>query len=237
LSLLEQTIDGGIQITYLPRDLEVCDMQLHSGLSDANRARLTDLQHPLRRDEFLRARYLVRATLGCNVDPEQDGDGIIVWPSGKQGSVSHSSGHVGLAFADAGIYASVGFDLEHIARVKAILREKICTPSELVLIDSGQIRLADVFCAKEALFKSHYPLGRKRFWFLDAEIVRVDNSRVVTPVRQHIEMAVLTDTGPTTPAGTITRVMLLNTHFDGCVAAIATLSSFDHRTNACLKRF
>jgi 4'-phosphopantetheinyl transferase EntD len=237
LNFIEQIIDGGIRVTYLPRDQGIAAEQILSGLSGPSRSRLKDLVHPARREEFLRARYLVRQALRSDTDPARDGDDVIIWPAGKRGSVSHTLGHVGIALADSTTCASLGFDIEHASRVKPVLREKICTPRELALVDSGKIQLVDVFCAKEAIFKSHFPLGRKRFWFLDAEIVDVQSAPGdAGPVRQNLEIKVLNDTGPRTPAGSITRVILLDTPLSGCVAAIAALSAVHHGADSGFKR-
>jgi 4'-phosphopantetheinyl transferase EntD len=70
--------------------------------------------------------------------------------------------------------------------------------------------IALIFSAKEALFKCHFPLGRKMFWFHDADVSQID---VKTG---QIELTVLIDTSPKTLKGTVTSGnFVLNKTSDG----------------------
>ncbi len=148
----------------------------------------------------------MRHGLNLVEDPPRDSDGLIQWPRDAVGSVSHSMGHVALAIAESATHAaipmkSIGLDLESANRMRLELAPKICTASELKMLQAGEVTLVDIFAAKEALFKAHFPLGRKRFWFLDAEVVD-------PPAGDSLRLRILTDTGPETPAGHETLVEL-----------------------------
>jgi 4'-phosphopantetheinyl transferase EntD len=78
-----------------------------------------------------------------------------------------------------------------------------------------------LFAAKEALFKCHFPAGRRRFWFLDAELAR---SGGVAGSRQ-VALRVLVDTGPSTPAGTVTEGYVMAAPVDDAVVAVVSMTS------------
>lgn len=189
------------------------------GLSHQSQQILKSITHPVRRQEFLCARYLVRFATGLAVDPPRDSEGMIQWPDGLCGSVSHSLGDVLVATAPLTSCQAIGVDIERESRVSKKLAEKLCTAADLRFLVSEEVSLAEVFAAKEALFKCHYPLGRRRFWFLDAEIVSV---RVHSGVK-NLEVRALIDTGPLTPANSITGVKILPLQANGLVLAIARI--------------
>ena len=144
---------------------------------------------------------------------------MIQWPDGLCGSVSHSLGDVLVATAPLTACRSIGVDIERQSRVSEKLAEKLCTATDLRFLASEEVSLAEVFAAKEALFKCHYPLGRRRFWFLDAEIVSV---KVYSGVK-NLEVRALIDTSPLTPANSITGVKILPLQANGLVLAIARI--------------
>lgn len=160
-------------IHLLPSTEEISEEELFRGASLETKERAELLKAAQRRSEFLRSRWLYRAVSGHSMDPTRHGDGDLLWPQGFVGSLSHKVGHVALVYMPAKPWQSVGVDLERI-QVQTHLAEKIMTSSEKSLIDSvceGSESTAAVFSAKEALFKAVFPLGRKMFWFHDAELV------------------------------------------------------------------
>lgn len=193
--------------------------RLEDALSLENRQILKAISNPARRQEFLRTRFLVRLAAGLASDPGRDADGLIQWPRGFCGSVSHSLGDVVVATSTRAMFASIGIDIERPSRISDKLAEKICTDSERQLICNGVVSLAEIFSAKEALFKCHYPLGRRRFWFLDAEIVAVN----IESGTKKLDVRVLIDTTPLTPANTVTRVDVLPPVFGEFVLSLALL--------------
>ncbi len=219
MSLFTEISAGPPRVLCLTRDALVDESSLAAGLSDESQRLLRQISHPARRLEFLRARYLVRVATGLDSDPARDGDGVIRWPEGLVGSVSHSLGDVIVATAPRGVFASIGIDLERPSRIRAELAAKICTPGDLELVASGLITVAEVFAAKEALFKCHFPLGRKRFWFLDAELATV----VRNESGAQLALRVLVDSGPATTAGTLTQAMILPVPFDDAALVTAFL--------------
>ncbi len=225
---------GGVRFLFLPaasvpdvnvvNDVNDGPDPIHgfeNSLSPENRQILKSIANPARRQEFLRTRFLVRVAAGLAFDPPRDPDGLIQWPREFCGSVSHSLGDVIVATGPRSSWASLGIDLERASRISEKLAEKICTSSERQLICSGAVTLAEIFSAKEALFKCHYPLGRRRFWFLDAEIVAVNFESGT----KKLDVRVLIDTSSLTPANTVTRVEILPHAIGEFVLALALLPS------------
>jgi len=217
---------GPPRILCLTHDFPVDEASLASGLSDESHRQLRQITHPARRQEFLRARYLVRKASAQDVDPPRDGDGVIRWPEGLVGSVSHSLGDVIVATAPRDVFRSVGIDLERPSRIRAELAEKICTPRDLELVASGSISVAEVFAAKEALFKCHFPLGRKRFWFLDAELAHVARN----DTGAELSLRVLVDSGPMTPAGTVSNARVIPVPLDDAVLVWVAVAGPDRQS-------
>jgi|GEM_PF-1016113 len=228
---IHEFFHGGIRFLFLPaaaghdshnaNDDALDPRHLEDALSLGNRQILKAISNPARRQEFLRTRFLVRLAAGLASDPGRDADGLIQWPKEFCGSVSHSLGDVVVATSPRAQCASIGIDIERPTRISEKLTKKICTDSERQLICNGAVSLAEVFSAKEALFKCHFPLGRRRFWFLDAEIVAVN----IESGTKKLDLRVLIDTSSVTPANTITRVDILPPVFGEFVLSLALLPS------------
>jgi len=230
---IHEFFHGGIRFLFLPAassphvngvndiNASLDARQLEDALSQDNRQILKAISNPARREEFLRTRFLVRIATGLASDPGRDADGLIQWPREFCGSVSHSLGDVVVATSSGGLCASIGIDIERPSRISDKLAEKICTDSERQLICSGVVSLAEIFSAKEALFKCHFPLGRRRFWFLDAEVASVNIESGI----KKLDLRVLIDTSPLTPANTVTKVEILPPAFGAFVFAVAQLPS------------
>ncbi len=109
-------------------------------------------------------------------------DGSPAWPSGIVGSITHSNGLAFAAVAWRSKAISLGIDVERII--------PLSTAAQLVPLitssDEYQRLRADpvdaeflttiVFSAKETIFKCIYPLVKRRFDFIDAEILSIDAS-------------------------------------------------------------
>lgn len=203
----------------LTRDVPLDESALLTGLSDGSQRELRQITHPARREEFLRARFLVRFVTGLAVDPPRDGDGIIRWPDRTTGSLSHSLGDIVVVTASSQDCMSVGVDMERPSRIKSHLESKICTARDSELVASGILTVAQVFAAKESLFKCHYPLGRRRFWFLDAEVADVSPA----PQGVVVSLRVLVDSSPSTPAGSLTSGLILPSLIEDTVMAVVSI--------------
>lgn len=122
--------------------------------------------------------------------------------------MSHKDGHVALAISDSVDVLGLGIDIETCGKVKKYLENRIITSSEKKVLDmfSGVLEredlLALVFSFKESIFKSIFPLGRKMFYFHDAQLEDIDLSQGV--IRARLDC----DASCQTPRGT-----LLEGHF------------------------
>jgi enterobactin synthetase component D len=123
------------------------------------------------------------ACLGAFIDPSRivrGPHGQPVWPHGFCGSITHSGSYVAAAVGRTADAIGIGIDsleivtTERAARVAPV----VARPAELRLLGRAGMDATTattvVFSAKESLFKCLFPLVRRYFDFLDAEIVRVD---------------------------------------------------------------
>ena len=135
---------------------------------------------PKRRREFAVGRTCARkalARLGIHGYPLIAGaDRAPVWPAAIVGSITHSSGVVGVAVARRGPIRGIGFDVEVAAPLKAELVSRICRSSERRWIrdTAPPPHPADwpkvLFSAKEAVYKCISPLTGASLDFHDVEI-------------------------------------------------------------------
>jgi enterobactin synthetase component D len=180
-----------------------------------------------RKREYARARWLLHHALPGAHDYSRQLDGTIQWPLGWRASISHSQGHVGIAIAMESDTLSVGFDLESENRVRPELAAKICRPDEwrhLISSSFGQEPqrvLARVFAAKESIYKAIYPLGKRQFWFEDAEVVPGSFTY------HQLRLRVLADTADIAPAGSEFDVQLREVELDGAMF-VSALSEINH---------
>ncbi|MCX6936466.1 MAG: 4'-phosphopantetheinyl transferase superfamily protein [Verrucomicrobia bacterium] len=144
----------GIDLTLFPVPAD------RSSQSAAVRAAAADL---------LRARGVV--------DPHirRSADGAPLWPVGWTGSLSHSRTWGAAAIAPASALRSLGIDLEDPARMKPKLWPYLLCPPELAELDAltetaANRRVAAVFSAKEALYKTLAPLGGRVPGFKEVEL-------------------------------------------------------------------
>lgn len=194
---------GSTRIAWLDKELRVERCELDAILVAEEAAKALSIKATSRKDEFERSRYLLRKMTGCTQAFLPDDQNVPVWPAPYTGSITHKNGHVAVTCEENSSHLSIGIDCEDAKKDISHLKEKICSPAELVLLEQLAAKesltlgalVALVFAAKEALFKCHHPIGRKIFWFHDAEVVDLDFSA------GRIEIKVLIKTSDRTPAG------------------------------------
>jgi 4'-phosphopantetheinyl transferase EntD len=104
-----------------------------------------------------------------------------VWPAGVTGSITHTAGYAAAVVGRRGALRSLGIDSEVAAQVHRELWPGITAPSELArlraLPEAAACRQAAVlFAAKEAFYKSQFPLTGERLAFADVVIDSVADS-------------------------------------------------------------
>jgi 4'-phosphopantetheinyl transferase EntD len=85
------------------------------------------------------------------------------WPAGIVGTISHTRGLAAVAIARADAVRSIGLDLESGAPLESGLWHMVCTDHELQWLaalppGSAGRQAKAVFSAKEAVYKTQYPL-------------------------------------------------------------------------------
>jgi 4'-phosphopantetheinyl transferase EntD len=132
-----------------------------------------------RRREFRAGRLCARAALArlgieghALVSDEQR---VPRWPPGVVGSLSHSGAWCGVAVARRETAVGLGLDVEIGGPLGARLASRVCTADEIARFAALPIlEGADwpklCFSAKEAVYKSYYPLTRHALGFRDVEL-------------------------------------------------------------------
>lgn len=120
-----------------------------------------------RQGEFATGRTLARralAALGLEADAIPRGAAREpIWPAGVTGSISHSGELCVAALAMQTSVRSIGIDIELTPQIEPALWPSICSPTELVMLESLPAfqrpdEVARVFSSKEAAFKCQFPL-------------------------------------------------------------------------------
>ncbi len=122
---------------------------------------------PARLREFAAGRHAARAALhAIGVVPTaiaHGADRAPVWPAGVIGSITHTGAACLAVAMRSGDMRGIGVDLEPIAPLDPALWETILLPSERAAVLQGAdpgLAAMQIFCAKEAAFKAHYPTTR-----------------------------------------------------------------------------
>jgi 4'-phosphopantetheinyl transferase EntD len=134
---------------------------------------------PRRAAEFAAGRTCARralARLGAGEPPILRGaDREPLWPAGVAGSITHCAGYCAAAVARAASVRSLGIDAEPHAELPPGILERIALPEEARWV---RARAGDgihwdrlLFSAKEAVFKTWFPLTRRWLEFDGARIV------------------------------------------------------------------
>lgn len=134
-----------------------------------------------RRREFATVRCLARACLGRLGVPEapivSGAGGAPVWPRGVRGSITHCPGYAAVAVGSTQRIIGIGIDAEPDAPLPEEVLDLVATQAEQVRLRDAPV--ADeapcwdrlLFSAKEAVFKTWYPLVGEWLEFDDAEIL------------------------------------------------------------------
>jgi 4'-phosphopantetheinyl transferase EntD len=131
-----------------------------------------------RRREYTAGRAAAREVLarfGIRDFPLRAGaDRAPVWPAGIVGSLSHCGNLCGVAVARDTVFSGIGLDVEHDRPLEDAILARICSEVErahLEALPGGRERWAiAMFCAKESVYKCHYPLARTFLDFHDVSI-------------------------------------------------------------------
>jgi 4'-phosphopantetheinyl transferase EntD len=133
-----------------------------------------------RQREFASGRRCARALLAelghAPVAIPRGADRSPAWPPGVVGSISHCDDLCVVAVAPRSAIAGLGVDVEPDQALEEALWRRICTPSELAGVVASSppesrghtVRL--LFSAKEAFYKSVFPLLREVLGFQAVEI-------------------------------------------------------------------
>ena len=180
--------------------------------------------------EFLAGRLCARAALHSHAqqprDPDQDADGMPLWPAGLCGSITHSKGLAAAVVASQEHWQGIGLDAELLMSASRAQRlaGQILTPDELQRLqhypESEQAWLVSLtFCSKESLFKALFPLVGQRFYFQDAELLEC-------PADGRLQLRLLRDLAPQWPQGSLLngQQAMLGKHLLSLVSIAA-----DHR--------
>ncbi|MFF1923753.1 4'-phosphopantetheinyl transferase [Streptomyces sp. NPDC058221] len=133
-----------------------------------------------RRDEFTTVRLCARramAELGLPPVPLVPGKrGAVSWPEGVTGSMTHCAGFRAAAVARTEVATSLGIDAEPNLPLPDGVLDSVSLPGERARLTELARQRPDVhwdrllFSAKEAVFKTWYPLTRRELDFAEAEL-------------------------------------------------------------------
>jgi 4'-phosphopantetheinyl transferase EntD len=135
---------------------------------------------PKRRREFAagrRAAHSAMRRLGLPLKPLlASRDRTPIWPPGVVGSISHTSQIAFAAVTSEAYLRSLGVDVEEGGALPSDIVARICVPSELKYLalwsaEVGGDAAKLLFSAKEAFYKSYYPIRRRFLEFLDVAVV------------------------------------------------------------------
>ncbi|MEY9876222.1 4'-phosphopantetheinyl transferase EntD [Streptacidiphilus sp. MAP12-33] len=134
-----------------------------------------------RRREFTSVRLCARyalAQLGRAPTPLPAGErGEPLWPAGVVGSMTHCAGYRAAAVAHSAEVAALGIDAEPHAALSPGVLDEIALPRERERLARLAADVPAVhwdrllFSAKESVYKTWYPLTRRRLRFGEAEVM------------------------------------------------------------------
>jgi len=138
---------------------------------------------PKRAQEFAAGRSCARhalAEFGVPAMPiAMAADRQPVWPERFVGSITHTEGFCAAVAAERVRFAALGIDTEVVGHVTADLWPSICTATDRAWLDALPRPQRDpavtlIFAAKEAFYKSQYPLTGEWLDFHDLSVSPVD---------------------------------------------------------------
>jgi 4'-phosphopantetheinyl transferase EntD len=114
--------------------------------------------------------------IGFSLLPARDRQPL--WPTGVTGSITHTTGYAAAVVGRQGVLRSLGIDSEVMVDVHAALWPGITAPSELERLRAlpeslARVQAAVLFAAKEAFYKSQFPLTGERVLFAEVVIESV----------------------------------------------------------------
>ncbi|MDG2380374.1 MAG: 4'-phosphopantetheinyl transferase superfamily protein [Pirellulaceae bacterium] len=154
------------------------DFQLHEQEQQILSSRAIEI----RRTHFTRGRAAAHHALqdltGGPTDPILTGPRREpIWPEGIVGAISHSGEIACAAVANQQDHAGIGLDVELLTKkFDTSIAHLVCTTAEAKWVASGlekndeRIRLLQLFCAKECVYKAFFPIARIELTFQDAEL-------------------------------------------------------------------
>ncbi|MBL7497215.1 4'-phosphopantetheinyl transferase superfamily protein [Frankia sp. CNm7] len=110
-----------------------------------------------------------------------------LWPAGIVGSITHTDGYRAAVVAWDRDLVSVGIDAEPNGPTPEGVFERVSLPSERAWADAAARRAPEVhwdrllFCAKESVYKTWFPLARRWLGFEEAEITLTDDGTAGAP--------------------------------------------------------
>ena len=151
-----------------------------------------------RRREFSTGRVMARRALErlgrAPVPIRRAPDRSPDWPEGFVGSISHTRGYCAVAVSSGERYGAIGLDIEVESDVRAHLARHLATAEELTALQatgvSEALAVAIAFTAKEAFYKSQYPLTGRLLDFLDVSVA-LDPTRSEFRVRPLVPLSEL----------------------------------------------
>jgi enterobactin synthetase component D len=160
-----------------------------------------------RQTEFLAGRLCARAALQSHAqlpcEPDQDDDGMPLWPAGLCGSITHSKGMAAAVVASQQHWQGIGLDAELLMSTSRAQRlaGQILTADELQRLQQlpeceHAWWVSLTFCSKESLFKALFPLVGQRFYFQDAELLECHADG-------QLQLRLLRDLAPQWPQGSL----------------------------------
>ena len=140
-----------------------------------------------RRNEFIAGRRSARAALadvgiaaGALLP---DIDRMPVWPPGSIGSISHSCGLCCAVAASRDAFRGVGIDLEKTTRMRASVMERVLHPLEAAYVADDLSLASLIFSAKEAFFKTQFPIWRAQPEFEDVALQLEESAQKLSIVK------------------------------------------------------
>ncbi|MFT5287743.1 MAG: 4'-phosphopantetheinyl transferase EntD, partial [Planctomycetota bacterium] len=118
-----------------------------------------------------------------------------IWPTGIVGTITHTRTFCAVAIAELRNSRCLGLDVEEYTPLKPELVERICSAREIAWIEEQTTspdergRLAKLFfSAKEAFYKSQYPLTGRFLEFQDVELsINLERQSFTALVRSEVD--------------------------------------------------
>jgi enterobactin synthetase component D len=150
-----------------------------ASLPEAEKLEAILFTHERRRSEFLAGRYLYHQVT-LRPEPLLRKNSLPIWPTDLVGSISHKNGEIAFAYSERAQFQTLGVDIECISDMDLKLESTICNSTERGLMDafapffSRAELLSFMFSAKEALFKSQYPITQQWLDFKDLVVLEIE---------------------------------------------------------------